>query len=120
MIFSMVRLLALLVALLLALTGFGGMLLAENGLNGYLLLAHVGLGGAFLVLLVLFAMGGAGRTDARLAFWAFLVFGLGAGLTVLVSMFPLFGSEGQILLHTLHWSFALGATVAGAALAVRC
>ena len=119
MIFGTVRPLVLLVALVLALTGFGGMLLAEEGLHGYLLLAHVGLGGAFLVLLALFAGVGAGRPTARFEFWAFLVLGSGAGLTVLVSMFPHFGTDGQTLLQTLHWWSALGAMVAGLVLAVR-
>lgn len=121
--------LTVLVFLALAVTGMAPGVLWAGRLEGYLLMMHVGSGGAFMALLALLALrwaedcrfkshdarwwqgccGGeeplpAGRFDAgqKLAFWAVLALGTVTILTMMVSMLPVFGPEGLETLRDVH------------------
>jgi hypothetical protein len=99
----------------LALTGFYGPLLVGKPVGGYALLAHVGMGGAFLTLLPLLGLlQGARHAESpempvavKSSFWVFLLTGLVTAVTILLSMIPLFDAHGLHLMLTIH-SFAGG------------
>ena len=99
----------------LAVTGLGPSLVAGVRLTGWLLMAHVGSGGAFLFFLLLAALlwadeclcavgAAAGRfSDAmKFTFLAMLALGVATALTMMVSMLPIFSPEGLEVLRDIH------------------
>jgi hypothetical protein len=97
--------------LALAVTGMAPNLLAGQKLSGWLLICHVGAGGAFMFFLVLTALLGAGDAagrDAKFAapqrcgFWATLTLGAATALTMMLSMVPIFGPGGLEVLRDAH------------------
>jgi len=131
--------LTLLAVVVLAATALYGVFV-RAGVEHWLLLAHVTAGGAFLVLLVVLALGWAGacRFDpsrrgprrqgqkldgplaerlpgfslrTRIAFWAFLVTGLTTATTMLVSMLPVVDTDGLAQLIEVHRTSGLALVV---------
>ena len=112
--------------LVLAVTGLAPTVVFGERLEGYMLMCHVGCGGAFAVLLALTAAlladdcrfrshdakcctgegGGrpSGKFDAgqKTAFWLLLALGLVAVLTMVLSMLPIFGPDGLELMRDIH------------------
>ena len=139
---KLLYLLALLCFAVLAVTGFYPALVLREELSGYLLMVHVSAGGAFAACLALLALmwadhcrfdgtdwqrlTGLFRRTARpttetpparlcqkLVFWIILVAALPLILSVVLSMFPLLGTEGQLLLAEVHRYCAVAFTVLG-------
>lgn len=116
----------LLSAVVLAGTGFYASLLTGEEMEGFLLMTHVGAGGAFAVLLVLFAVlrGDKNRVKgfdengcecgekSKFFFWLVILSGAIATLTVMFSMTPLFGTYGQHFLYEAHRYSGLVAVLA--------
>ncbi len=118
----LVAAMTVLAAVILALSGFGGSLMAGRDLSGYLLMGHTAAGGGFIVCLALTAVlwaeeckmgacdienkssGIYGRWTAgrRFFFWSFLAFGLCVAVSIFVSMLPLFPSEYLHVLKDVH------------------
>lgn len=120
--------LTILVFCVLAITGLAPGILTGGRLTGYLLMCHVGTGGAFCALLALLAIrwaedcrikdhdgawwrsccceapAPAGRFDAgqKLAFWAVMALGATTIFTMMISMLPLFGPDGLETLRDVH------------------
>jgi len=97
--------------LALAVTGMAPAVCTGKALTGWLLMAHVGSGGAFMFFLLLTALLGAGSAagpdgkfapSQRCAFWATLLLGAGTAVTMMVSMVPIFGPEGLDVLREVH------------------
>ncbi len=95
----------------LAFTGMAPNLVAGAKLSGWLLMAHVASGGAFMFFLLLTALLGAGAAagaDAKFAapqrctFWATLALGMATALTMMLSMVPIFGPHGLEVLRDAH------------------
>ena len=130
-------LLGLLSFCVLALTGFGPLVFGSR-LQGYLLMIHATFAPVFIACAAVIAVLGAGRyafdkTDAEAAlhickcgcwltdtgvgakagFWFLLIMTLPITLTMVLSMFPLFGPAGQeFMFHAHRWCaliFALAA-----------
>ena len=122
---------SLILFLLLALTGFIPVLILGERLSGLLLIIHVTIAPFFVVALMLTAVFWAhfqqfAHSDSiylkelrlkkekqnpskntqifwqKLCFWLFLVFSVPAILSIIVSMFPFFGTDGQIALLDIH------------------
>ena len=101
-------------ALTLIALGVTGMLpniVAGQRLTGWLLMAHVGAGGAFMFFLLLTALLGAGAAAGpapkfsgpqRCGFWATLTLGAATALTMMFSMLPIFGPHGLEVLRDAH------------------
>jgi hypothetical protein len=97
---------------------------ASGSMHGWPLLAHVVTGGTLTALLAVFALTWAGpsrrraepafRPAARLSFSLLLLFGLLAAASMLLSTFPLFGTQGLERLLDLHRFAGLGLCVATA------
>jgi hypothetical protein len=118
---TVVAFLAFVCASLLALLGFTATILGRP-MTGYLLLAHVAVGGAFTVCLAATALWwaeahGVGRLEEvdesgsggdrlgvlrKTLFWCFVVLGFGSVATALLSMVPVFGPDGIDVLSALH------------------
>lgn len=106
----------------LALTGFYDILILNRAMTSWVLLVHVGLGGAFAVGLAAFtflrAEGNAPGVEAanpalrKLCFWAFAASGLALILTAALAMVPWLGTEGQHRIIAMHRWFSLLAVVA--------
>jgi cytochrome b subunit of formate dehydrogenase len=97
--------------LALAASGLAPSVLFGKVLSGFLLIAHVAAGGAFMFFLLLTALLGAGSAAGpdgkfapaqRCTFWATLALGVGTALTMMVSMLPIFGPHGLDLLRDAH------------------
>ena len=114
----------------LAATGLAPNLLTGGKLEGWLLMMHVGSGGAFIACLLVLAVcwaedcrfaahdaefrwaarkrpgdpAPAGRFDAaqKTTFWVALVLGLVTTITMMVSMLPIFSPEGMEVLRDVH------------------
>ena len=106
----------------LACTGMTQNLLTGGKLTGWMLMAHVGSGGAFMFFLLLTALLGAGSAagpDAKFApsqrwgFWAALTLGVATALTMMVSMLPIFGPYGLEVLRDVHRYCGLALVVTG-------
>lgn len=109
---KLVLLLALLSFAVLFLTGFGPLFFGCR-LAGWLLMIHATFAPILAVCLAILAFGWAGamvfegRPDAVLkcCFWTLLVLSLPLALSMVFSMFPWFGTDGQNLLLEIHrWS----------------
>lgn len=107
----------------LAITGFWPALLNHAPLGGYLLMIHVTLGGVFAGCLAAMTLTWAAANrfapDAprfdlseKFFFWLIALLGLIAVMTMMLSMIPLFGSDGLNLLNELHRYTALAMVVA--------
>lgn len=123
--------LSLVLFLLLALTGIFPVVALGEPLSGLLLIIHVTIAPFFVVALMLTAVFWAhfqqfGHSDfiylkeirlkkekqnpsentrlfwQKLCFWLFLVFSVPAILSVILSMFPFFGTNGQIVMLDIH------------------
>lgn len=97
--------------LALAFTGMAPALVAGANLEGWMLMAHVGVGGAFMFLLLLTALLGtssAAGSEAKLApeqrctFWTAMGLGVATTVTMMLSMVPLFGTHGMEVLREVH------------------
>jgi cytochrome b subunit of formate dehydrogenase len=129
---KLVYLLALFCSLVLAVTGFCPVLIMGRHLAGYMLMIHVTAGGVFAACLVILAVTWAhqhrfnesdwlwlaavvgrrlpksdllpkeGRLFCKLCFWLIVVLGLPLMLSVVLSMFPIFGTAGQNFLANTH------------------
>lgn len=107
--------------LVLGATGLWPRLSAGRALGSYGLMLHVGAGGAFIIALALLTALWGGRHHAggptgcgrRVLFWLLGAAGLGAALTMLFSMTPLFGTRVQHLLF--GWHRVLGVVVLASA-----
>lgn len=96
----------------LGVTALGGLWIGDDALHGWPLFAHVGLGGAFLIALALFALARAaasrpGRAEvygrlARIGFWLVLLTGLVVGGSMMVATLPVLGGESMELTIELH------------------
>lgn len=130
-------LLGLLSFCVLAFTGFGPLLFGCR-LEGYLLMVHATFAPVFIACAAVIALLAAGRyafnqkdaqikpckydkgcwlTDtgigAKAGFWLLLFMTLPVTLTMVLSMFPLFGTEGQeFLFHAHRWSTLIFALIA--------
>lgn len=93
--------------LVLGLTAFGTVLTAGT-MGGYPLMLHTAAGGVLCVALGAFALAGSGarRTGlARVTFWAILVLGLGAAVSMLAAMLPWYETATlEVLLDVHRWS----------------
>jgi hypothetical protein len=129
---TVVAFLTLVCASLLALSGFTATVVGRS-MTGYLLLAHVAVGGVFIVCLAAAALwwseahgvsslkdaegsgsaGGRPGVVRKTFFWCFVAFGCGSAVTILLSMVPVFGSEGVAVLSELHRWCALFLVMVG-------
>ena len=112
---KLILLLALLSFLILFLTGFGPLLLGFR-LHGILLMIHATFAPVFIGCVSLLAIGWAQGMTFRMNsavvqnvfFWILIFLTLPVTLSIILSMFPFFGTEGQVFLFTLHrWSTLL-------------
>jgi hypothetical protein len=104
---------AILSGAVLMATGFYSVIVAGHALTGYLLMLHAAAGPVFSGSLAMSALFLAGRNafdtgeqepciGAKVCFWAMLVLSLPVILSSTVSMFALFGTDGQMFLYHLH------------------
>jgi hypothetical protein len=106
---KLICLLALLAFAVLFLTGFGPLFFGCR-LSSWLLMIHATFAPILAVCLVVLAFGWAsamvfcGRSDMllKLCFWLLLVLSLPLALSMVLSMFRWFGTDGQKLLLELH------------------
>ena len=101
--------LGLLSFLMLAVTGFLPYFFFGGTVSGYWLIVHVTAGGFFSACAagwaVLYAernLFGSGLTAAKFCFWVIVVLSLLAILSVLLSMFKIFGTDWQNILLQIH------------------
>ncbi|MHC4062308.1 MAG: hypothetical protein ACYSR6_12005 [Planctomycetota bacterium] len=129
---KLLYLLAMLCVVVLAVTGFYPVLILGEHISGYLLMIHVTAGGVFAACLVLLAFTFAHshcfnekdwpwltslvrremqksrllpeNSDLvrKVCFWMLIILALPLMLSVVLSMFPLFGTENQLLLADTH------------------
>jgi cytochrome b subunit of formate dehydrogenase len=129
---KLLYLLVMLCVIVLAVTGFYPVLILGEHISGYLLMIHVTAGGVFVVCLAVLALTWAHthrfnasdwpslvslfRREARdhrllpensdllrkICFWLLVILALPLMLSVVLSMFPLFGTAGQNLLANTH------------------
>ncbi|MHC4622231.1 MAG: hypothetical protein ACYTEQ_31235 [Planctomycetota bacterium] len=129
---KLLYLLAMLCGVVLAVTGFYPVLILGKHISGYLLMIHVTAGGVFAACLALLALAFAhshrfnendwpwltsmvrGQLQKpkllpessdllrKMCFWLLIVLALPLMLSVVLSMFPLFGTAGQLLLADTH------------------
>jgi hypothetical protein len=124
----------------LAISGFTATWILGHSMQGYLLLFHVAVGGVFAFGLTVLAFLWSEtyrleRSDptvmdrvstevtqapgGRFFYWCFLGFGLATAVTALISMTPLFGSDGITTLYDTHRWCALFATLSLTGLVMR-
>ncbi len=108
-----VYLITLASAAVLCVTGFYHPLLFSRGISGYLLMVHATaapvFAGCVAVLAVVYAAGNcltrkdeSRITVRKVCFWLVLVLTLPLVLSILLSMFLIFGTQGQGVLMDLH------------------
>lgn len=122
----------------LALTGFYASIVLGRQMSGLLLMFHAGLGGLFfsgLAAMVVSlaescrftdqdwshspsALGAFTRTQ-KLYFWALALFGFMAIISMLTSMLPIFGAQGQEVLYQVHRASALLLAMGGISFVLR-
>ena len=109
---KLILLLGLLSFLILFLTGFGPLVCGYR-LTGWLLMVHATFAPIFIGCLALLALGWAQgmifRKDSavvqKIYFWILVFLSLPVTLSMILSMFPFFGTKGQEFLFHLHrWS----------------
>jgi cytochrome b subunit of formate dehydrogenase len=129
---KLVYLLAMLCVVVLAVTGFYPVVVLGRHISGYLLMIHVTAGGVFAFCLVIRALTWAHSFSfsdndwpwltslfrrelqknsllpknagllGKICFWLLIILALPVMLSVVLSMFPLFGTAGQLLLANTH------------------
>ncbi len=112
---KLILLLGLLSFTVLFLTGFGPLLFGCR-LSGWLLMIHATFSPVFIGCTALLALGWAQgmvfRSDSavclKLGFWTLIFLALPLALSMILSMFNFFGTEGQEFLFDLHRWCALG------------
>ena len=110
---------ALVSALVLVITGFGPGL-SGGHLHGLLLMAHMGCVLPFLLSVAFLGITCAKQHDLRdrvtlgsLCFWSLLLMAVPLTLTIIFSMFPLVGTDGQRTLMKWHEWIAIVFGVVG-------
>jgi len=104
---------AILSAAVLMLTGFYAVIVTGKALTGYLLMVHATAAPVFAASLAISALFLAGSNSlsnaptraaliSRICFWSMLVLSLPVILSSTLSMFSIFGTEGQAFLYYLH------------------
>ena len=112
---------ALVCGVILSLTGFGSSLMGTQ-LQGFSLVVHVSCAPVFLLALAFLAITWAGKNDLSIdislraiCFWIVLILALPLTLSIVFSMFPLFGTHGQEVMYVMHktvaWPFAIAAVL---------
>ena len=96
----------------LAISGFYPLLVLKSHLSGYLLMLHSSAGGAFAGCMALIALTcgyqhclvtKTGLSPARkVVFWLAILLAIPVILSIILSMFPLFGTHGQEMLLLIH------------------
>jgi len=124
---SIVYLIAILEFFVMLITGFAPLIFVGNNLTGIFLLVHVAIAPliaiTFAILVILFAHSNrfndsditiADKNDGKrkinfkittylkLNFWLISLFSIPAMLSIILGMFPIFGTEGQINLLEIH------------------
>ncbi len=109
----------------LVLTGYYDLALLNRAMQGWVLLLHVGIGGAFAVLVAVFAFlraeanaplertAPAASATEKTLFWVFVVCGLVLMMTAALAMVPWLGTPGQRSIVGLHKWTSLLSLVAG-------
>jgi MFS family permease len=119
---KLLYLLALLCFLILVVTSFYPVLILKEPIQGYWLMLHATFAPVFAICLAGLAIMWAGNYSfnkngwpwlQKICFWLIILLALPAILSIVLSMFPLFGTEGQeFLLDTHRYSALLLALVA--------
>ena len=117
----------------LTVSGFYSSIILNNPMSGYLLLGHVSIGVVFVLSIVFLSVlwaeasnvkeynSTASKSDEdgkscslkifssckKFFFWSFLTSSLVATLAILLSMMPIFGTQGLDILYEIHRWFAL-------------
>ena len=127
---NLVYLAAIICFVILVVTGFGPVVISGEHLSGYLLMAHVSISPVFCLCLAVLAVMWAdncrfGKNDwsnlkragtekrgkscpsQKIAFWLILLLALPLILSILLSMFKFFGTDGQEFLLSIHRYSAL-------------
>ncbi|MBN1392384.1 MAG: hypothetical protein JW947_06225 [Sedimentisphaerales bacterium] len=107
---KLLYLLALLCFLGLVITGFYPALVRKESISGYWLILHVCFAPVFAVSLAVLAVMWAGNCSfkntepklQKLCFWLIVILAVPVILSIVLSMFNFFGTEGQELLLLLH------------------
>ena len=110
-------LVALACGVVLSLTGFAPGF-SGTQLHGFPLMVHVSCAPVFVLAMAFLAITCAGKNDLSIAislraicFWIIMVLTLPLTLSIVLSMFPLFGTHGQEVLYVMHkavaWPFAI-------------
>jgi hypothetical protein len=101
----------------LAITGFYAFLIAQQPLSGYLLMLHCTAAPVFAVCMAVLTLFWSHRCrfsfgiDRRITiseiaqktcFWLIAMFLLPVTMSIVLSMFPIFGTDGQVFLYHLH------------------
>ena len=124
--------------IVLFITGFGGRLLLDEVIHGYTLMVHVGLAPVFVIsagvvlvgwghrcrlngddrqgLADLLRLRGANLDDTadlgwKLTFWLAMILVVPVSLSMVLGMFPIFGTHGQEWLMGLHQYTSLALTL---------
>lgn len=95
----------------LAATGFLFGWPLSDPLNGFPLLSHVGFGGLYALALTVWAAMRA-KTGGNVWFWILLLSGIVLILSVLLAMFPMFGTRGQQACIVVHRVAAVASLIA--------
>jgi uncharacterized membrane protein len=106
--------------IVLAATGFLFGWPLSHPLNGFPLLAHVGFGLLYALALLGYAVLRKGKTDVW--FWLLLLGGIVLILSILLAMFPLWGTQGQhaaIVAHRIAAAVSVIAALMGSITANR-
>jgi len=114
--------LMLLCFLILGITGFYPPLRWNLHLSGYFLMTHVTIAPIFASLLVLltlmwahlhsFKRGETNKLSFKISFWLMIVFVIPLMVSIIFSLYPLFGGRGQELLVEIHRYCAVFFTIA--------
>ncbi|MCF7818188.1 MAG: cytochrome c3 family protein [Kiritimatiellales bacterium] len=105
-------LVAMIVSLVvLSVTGFGFGWPFSYPLNGFALLSHVGFGALYAVALTVWVLLRA-KAGGTVWFWLLAVCGIVLILSVLLAMFPIFGTHGQHVCIQIHRIAAIASVVA--------
>lgn len=112
---------ALVCGVILSLTGFAPGLTGTQ-LHGFPLMVHVSCAPVFLLAMAFLGITWAAKNDLSvevslraICFWIIMVLCLPLTLSIVLSMFPLFGTHGQEVLYNMHkasaWPFVVAAVL---------
>jgi hypothetical protein len=108
-----VRIVLIAALTLLAITGFLFGWPISYPLNGFPLLSHVGLGALYAIALTVWALMRA-ESGGNIWFWILIISGIILILSILVAMFPIFGTHGQHICIVIHRIAAIASILAAA------